>query len=105
MGESLRLIVLATVNLSQDWVMNSMTFLQSGNALSGAFPSPRDETSGLPVWALAVVVASAGVTLIWLIAIVLLVRVIQSTIQATLFNNAMNLGGISGVQWSIRGEQ
>ena len=105
MGESLRLIVLATVNLSQDWVMKSMTFLQSGNALSGAFPSPRDETRGLPVWALAVVVASAGVTLIWLMAIVLLVRVIQSMIQATLFNNAMNLGGISGVQWSIRGEQ
>ena len=83
-----------------------MTFLQSGNSLSGAFPSPRDETSGLPVWALAVIVASAGVTVIWLIAIVLLVRIIiQSMIQATLFTNAMNLGGISGVQWWIRGEQ
>jgi hypothetical protein len=64
-----------------------MTYLQSGNTLSGAFPSPRDETSGVPVWALAVVVASAGVTLIWLIAIVLLVRV-ESKIQTTLINNS-----------------
>ncbi len=63
---------LPTVDLSLD---KSISYLQSGNALSGAFPSPRDETSGVPVWALAVVVASAGVTLIWLIAIVLLVRV------------------------------
>lgn len=57
-----------------------MTFF-SGNALSGAFPVPRDEASGVPVWAVAVVVASAGVTLVWLIAIVLLVRADHSSIH------------------------
>ena len=63
--------------------------ISSGNVASDAFPVPRDDTSTIPVWALAVIIASAGVTVVWLIAIVLLVRAMFPIYDLALkfFNN------------------
>lgn len=50
-------------------------YVLTGN-VSGAFPTPYDLSNEvLPSWAIAVVSAAAGVTLLWVIAIILLVGV------------------------------
>ena len=47
----------------------------AGN-VGGAFPTPYDVSNEvLPTWAIAVVTAAGGVTLLWVIAIILLVCV------------------------------
>ena len=48
--------------------------------MEGAFPMPRDDSSSLPHWAIAIVASSVGVTVLWLIAIVLLVSVVSTHI-------------------------
>lgn len=60
-----------------------------GSGVSGAFPEPRDDNSGLPVWAVAVVASSVGITLLWLIAIVLLV--LKSFLNLSLHYNIMSI--------------
>jgi len=56
--------------------------LSPGNALDGAFPLPREDAfplpgagaDGLPTWTWAIIAASVAVTLLWIMAIMLLVR-------------------------------
>ena len=69
--------------------------------MDGAFPVPRDQANGaLPVWAIAIVASSVGVTLLWLVAIVLLVTANTASYFTSVYITMIDrrTGGVSSIQ-------